>query len=84
MPFQPVIQELQIRLGVHASQMSPSFFRVVAACHMMLYRAMRRAVTADDIQDLVVVRGVPGKLGFYLATPRKRLSIITKVSSKHL
>jgi len=50
---------------------------------MMLYRAKRRVVTADDIQDLVAFRGVPGKSGFYLMTPRKRLSIITKVTSKH-
>ena len=83
LPFQPVIQDLLVRLGVHASQMSPFFYRVVAACHMMLYRAKKRAVTADDIQDLMMVRGVPGKPGFYLASHLKRLAILTKVNSKH-
>ena len=83
LPFQPVIQDLLVRLGVHASQMSPSFYRVVAACHMMLYRAKKRAVTTDDIQDLMVVRGVPEKPSSYLVAHRKRLAIITKVTSKH-
>ena len=49
LPFQPVIQDLLVLLGVHASQMSPFFYRVVAACHMMLYRTKKRVVTADDI-----------------------------------
>ena len=83
LPFQPVIQELLVRLRVHASQMSPSFYRVVAACHMMFFRAKKRAITADDIQNLMMVRGVPGKPGFYLASHRKRLAILTKVNSKH-
>ena len=83
MPFQSVIQELLVRLGVHALQMSPAFYRLVAACHMMLYRAKKRVVTADDIQGLMMVRGVPGKPGFYLPSHRKRLAIISKVNSKH-
>ena len=49
----------------------------------MLYRAKRRAVTADDIQDLMMVRGVPGRPGSYLVSHRKRLAIITKISSKY-
>ena len=83
LPFQPVIQELLVRLGVHALQMSPAFYRVVAACHMMLYRAKKRAVTADDIQDLMTIRGVPGKPGFYQALHRKRFVIVSNVNSKH-
>ena len=64
-------------------QMSPAFYRLVAACHMMLYRAKKRVVTADDIQGLMTVRGVSGKPGFYLASHRKRFTIISKVNSKH-
>ena len=50
---------------------------------MMLFRAKKRAVTADDIQDLITVRGVPGRPGSYLVSHRKRLAIITRVASKH-
>ena len=63
--------------------MSPAFYRLVAACHMMLYRAKKRAVTAGDIQDLMTIRGVPGKPGFYLALHRKRFVIVSNVNSKH-
>ena len=65
LPFQSVIQDLLVRLNVHAAQMSPSFYRIVAACHMMLHRAKGRAVTADDIRNLVAVFDVPGKSGSY-------------------
>ena len=68
----PVIQDLLARLNVHVSQMSPSF-----------YRARNRAVTADDIRNLVSVFDVPGKPGFYKVQHRKRFPILTKLSSKH-
>ena len=53
LPFQSVIQDLLVRLNVHAAQMSPSFYCMVAACHTMLHRAKGQAVTADDIRNLV-------------------------------
>ena len=64
LPFHPVIQDLLVRLNVHAAQMSPSFFRMVAACHMKLQRAKGRAVTTKEITNLVAVFDVPGKSRF--------------------
>ena len=78
-----MIQDLLVRLNVDASHMSPSFYRVVAACYMMFYRAKDRAVTADDIRNLVSVCDVPGKPGFYKVQHRKRFPILTKLSSKN-
>jgi len=42
-----------------------------------------RAVTADDIRNLVSVYDVPGKPGFYKVQHRNRFPILTKLSSKH-
>ena len=50
---------------------------------MMLHQAKGRAVTADDIRNLVVVFDVPGKSGFYKVQHRNRLPILTKLTSKH-
>ena len=63
--------------------MSPSFYYVVVACHVMLYRAKKRAVMVDNIRNFVSVHGVLKKLGFFKVQHRKRLAILTRVSSKH-
>ena len=63
--------------------MSPSFYRVVAAYHIMLHRAKKRAVTTDDIQNLLSVHDVPKGPSFYKVQYHKPFAILGKVTSKH-
>ena len=82
LPFQPIVQQLLARLGVHACQMSPVFYRIVAMCHMEWHCQTERVMTMRDFRNLVVVFPAPRQPSFFMARDRWNTKLITD-SEKH-
>ena len=67
LPFPVIAQQILTRLGVHACQMSPAFYRLLATCFMDWHCQTQRAMTVDDFGNLVAVFPAPGQPGFHMA-----------------
>lgn len=77
LPFPPIVQRLLTRLGVHACQMSPAFYRLVAMCYMECHCQTRRAMTVNDFRNLVAVFPAPGQPGLNMAQARHNMKLVT-------
>ena len=51
-----------------------------AICGDFDYSAKMRAITVDDVRNLVSVHNFPGKLGFYKALHRENFTVLSKVT----
>lgn len=58
LPWQLIVQELLSRFQVHASQMSPYFYCVLALCHMLWHDKEGKRMTTYDFRNLVAVSEV--------------------------
>ena len=76
LPFQPIVQQLLARLGVHACQMSPAFYRIVAMCHMEWHCQTERVMTVSDFRNLIAVFPAPGQPSFFVARDRRNTKLI--------
>ena len=71
-----IVQQILTRLGVHACQMSPAFYRLLATCFMEWHCQTQRAMTVDDFRNLVAVFPVPGQPGFHMARARGNVRLV--------
>ena len=62
--------------------MSPTFYYMVAMCHMEWHCQTERAMTVSDFRNLVAVFPAPGQPSFYMAHDRRNTKLITD-SEKH-
>jgi hypothetical protein len=76
LPFLMIVQRILTRLVVHACQMSPAFYRLLATCFMEWNCETRHAMTMDDFRNLDVVFPAPGQLGFHMARTRGNVRLV--------
>jgi len=62
--------------------MSPTFYRMVAMCHMELNCQTERSMTVGDFRNLVAVFPASGQPSFFMTRDRRNTKMITD-SEKH-
>ena len=76
LPFSPIAQRILTRLGVHACQMSPAFYHMLAKGFMEWHCQTQRAMTMDDFRNLVTVFPASGQPGFHMARARGNVRLV--------